>query len=431
MIVDADKESLKPTSSNKRRATLPARLGMISARQDGAFRTAMSIQPRTHKATNSSKGQLHVIASRHAPADLHCKLCNGLLDDAVTIIGCNHRFCRSCLFPHLAQRMACPACAQQRFQEGNDDNILIHSGERKDKVNDVKDDKSESKLNGSEHKQKERMQGVVKDEEGTSKKRSKDTAERASIEVKALPEVQAVINKLRAPCPRAAKGNCDLKHPMLIPDLRKHLLTCCSSDIQTGLGKEINEKRESSALHKACVRRTAVPDERMIKKCVDDGCSDCAATRADIHAAMQEYEKVTRELHELRSVITAREERQRRQVMDRLASLSTMQYRSGEMIENKKSETPSTESIEIVDGKEVRWRIKIQYATPLSNIYDVVRQKLDKKEVILCCDGPINMGGTIIKENDTLGSLGMICEHSVAASATQPLPAARLWVEYV
>ncbi|PAA91729.1 hypothetical protein BOX15_Mlig013851g1, partial [Macrostomum lignano] len=39
-----------------------------------------------------------------------CRLCQGYLIDATTIVECLHAFCRSCLLTHLTQQHACPVC---------------------------------------------------------------------------------------------------------------------------------------------------------------------------------------------------------------------------------------------------------------------------------------------------------------------------------
>lgn len=41
---------------------------------------------------------------------LTCKLCNGYLVDAMTLVKCLHSFCRSCILKHLETGHACPVC---------------------------------------------------------------------------------------------------------------------------------------------------------------------------------------------------------------------------------------------------------------------------------------------------------------------------------
>ncbi|GAA57479.1 polycomb group RING finger protein 4 [Clonorchis sinensis] len=41
---------------------------------------------------------------------LTCKLCNGYLIDATTIVECLHSFCRSCILSYLKLHTTCPIC---------------------------------------------------------------------------------------------------------------------------------------------------------------------------------------------------------------------------------------------------------------------------------------------------------------------------------
>uniref|UniRef100_A0A5S6QHF4 RING-type domain-containing protein n=1 Tax=Trichuris muris TaxID=70415 RepID=A0A5S6QHF4_TRIMR len=57
----------------------------------------------------SQEGRVTILLQELIPL-LLCRICNGFLVDAVSLLDCNHSFCRSCFLDYIKKKENCPVC---------------------------------------------------------------------------------------------------------------------------------------------------------------------------------------------------------------------------------------------------------------------------------------------------------------------------------
>lgn len=88
---------------------------------------------------------------------------------------------------------------------------------------------------------------------------------------------------------------------------------------------------------------------------------------------------------------------------------------------------PALQVVHVIDGNDVRWMVKIQLATRLRHVLDIVQSKYGQTRVMLCIDGPLVHGGTIVDPAQTLVDLG--AAYPPAQDQSDKPTCHRLWVE--
>lgn len=129
-------------------------------------------------------------------------------------------------------------------------------------------------------------------------------------------------------------------------------------------------------------------------------------------------EEVSR-LRSLETVAAERADRMKRMASLRLASLRDTQ--------SSMSIGDVVAVVHVIDGNNVRWMVKIQQAAKLRLVLDVVQNKYSPQRVMLCIDGPLMYGGTIVDPAQNLIDLGAAA--TATRSGFEETPLHRLWVE--
>eukprot|EP00301_Raphidiophrys_heterophryoidea_P001127 c10560_g1_i1.p1 GENE.c10560_g1_i1~~c10560_g1_i1.p1 ORF type:complete len:393 (+),score=70.57 c10560_g1_i1:60-1238(+) len=199
-----------------------------------------------------------------------------------------------------------------------------------------------------------------------------------------LRRVQEEVDKLRVRCPFYHEGGCDAILALAVLD--DHVNLCPSAVVEC-----------HHAVH---------------------GC-EWGGTRQGLvqHLSECQFEKMKKFTQTTASGITELKS-QSKQILTELKRLKTMEgvlkTRGERLRELHKQKSgfgrPGAENdvlvIRVAEKGTVQWMFKVKASTKLGKIHDILQLK-QGKPVLLTCDGPLQIGGTVIEKHDTLFDLGL------------------------